>query len=221
MLRDCIIMFFYNTTSIFCAQEIKIFSKTLTPRHNNYFYVRDDSKLPKHDAINTRRFKNRYKRDLNKPHDQNEDVYIELQQKTFFVDARAVEKIFELGPYEYKSVSYASNFHYLMQLVLPGLSNLSLEEIFQPDVLMHAEILRLKEMMILKAKLAQIGFTLKKIKENIEFHENEINTLPIELTESYVRNLPKLKHDYSEMMGAAILLKNKFSELNTIQNTCI
>lgn len=223
MFLVCIYLFsiLHNATLVSNSLSLSNYAEVSVPRvqvnskdNNNYNRLRFLNK-----KLND--VKTRFKRDLNKPHDQNEDVYTELQQKTFFVDELAVKQIFQLGPYEYKSVSYASTFHYLLQLVLPGLSNLTLEEILKPDVLMHAEILRLKEMMLLKAKLAQLEFSLKTLKENIQYNQSEIDSLPIELTETYVQNLKKLKHDYSEMMKAAVILKNKFEGLNTIQNTCI
>ncbi|KAM0685464.1 hypothetical protein COBT_003326 [Conglomerata obtusa] len=181
-----------TTTPI--LQQIKIYNQPnsliMTKNHikkNNY---KHKQKLIH--FVDPNQIYNRKKRrhvDLNYMPDQNEDGNYVLVKLDPLSNSENREKIIRLEAYKYNNVEYTSKLLYLLQTVLPGVSDLGYEEILHPNQENFDEIVRLIKILKLKAEIAKLDAENKVIAKELaridEFRTKSIGDVSTTLNKRY------------------------------------
>lgn len=185
-------------------------------QNNNYF---DASLNPIHDNIvhyrNIHNLNKKNKRNIDNIPEQNEDIYTEnLQDRD--ADVEIYNMVYNLGPFKRNDIGFANKFHYLLQTIVPTISNLSFEDILQPGDKAYAEIQRLHEILKSKVTLIKKQKIFKQIGINITNLENKIVNDLYENREHYKL---ALKHFKSLEQTIAREIKDLQEKLNASLKT--
>ncbi|KAM0686209.1 hypothetical protein COBT_002569, partial [Conglomerata obtusa] len=74
-----------------------------------------------------------------------------------------IEKVYRFRQYVTNNIEFASSFHFALQTILPGLSNLTIENIMYPTADKLNEINRLRRMLILRGDIARINLRIRDV----------------------------------------------------------
>ncbi|KAM0685616.1 hypothetical protein COBT_003170 [Conglomerata obtusa] len=106
-------------------------------------------------------------------------------------------------------------------MILPGMSDLGIKAMLEPGRDKRAEINRLREMMIIKAKIAKIKLEYGINKKDIERHKEAISTLAPALTEDYQNKLALMNDKNSQYINELQNLNSRYEKLLEQQKKCI
>ncbi|KAM0688474.1 hypothetical protein COBT_000271 [Conglomerata obtusa] len=161
-----------------------------------------------------------YKRQ-NIHHDQHEDYPITPIEIKSFNNVDEINAAIKLDEYKPRNIRYASKFHFLLQTVLPGISNLDPHDIARADNEKIIEINRLRIMIIIKAVLAKISHEIMLNDKDIALVQNEIRVRPEGMKALYVSWLNDLYTNNHDLMQVAQRYKADFDILQDEQTKCL
>ncbi|KAM0685742.1 hypothetical protein COBT_003043 [Conglomerata obtusa] len=204
----------------YAFEQIITTPKIKTPVTNTetYFDLKMYNKLINNDtsySLNTKQYNQRHKRNLQRNKADSLDNQISIEPNFLhnsYADAA------NLGPYIYGNISYAANFYNLLQIIIPGLSILSEEEIMYPTPAQLLEIFRLKEMINLKGKISLYNVKIEQIKseiKDIKFQLSLDDQIYTKVLNIRLKNLEQTKDSYLSKITSLI---EKFRTFWTEQN---
>ncbi|KAM0686385.1 hypothetical protein COBT_002390, partial [Conglomerata obtusa] len=157
------------------------------------------------------------KRNIDNMPEQNEDIYTELPSRK--MDDEMVKMVQNLGEFKFNDIDHASKLHYLIQVILPNTSHLSLEDILKPDITEFTEIIRLKEMLIISVTIYDITKNLQKVNQNIIRLQQQASESLVEGLEQNAQGIVILQSLKQTLNSEMKKQQEKFSSLLRFQLT--
>ncbi|KAM0686075.1 hypothetical protein COBT_002706, partial [Conglomerata obtusa] len=148
---------------------------------NSYINARKNKESIKHafssigvDAIDYSKTQNRYKRNTRNTILLNVEENIKNVEEFSFLH-KAYENAANIDYPKKKSITHAAVFYNLLQILIPGLSLLTEEDIYNPTSEQEIEIHRLKNMLNTKGEISLLGVRLTQINSEIRSVKRQLS----------------------------------------------
>lgn len=161
----------------------------------------------------------RKKRQVHTPIAQNEDDYTKILDKNPLTDNFFLQKALNITSYKKRDINFAAAFHNLLQILLPGLSRLNVDKIYNANDDDIKEINRLRSMILIKANIILLHKAYNQAKNALYEFEWQIKHNPYKYSVRQTRFHDNLKKKYNAINDEMLSQRAVFVKLLTEQNS--